>query len=81
MYLFLFGILIFQGITTIGNSLFFLASRLGDSLLVQFTSGVGASTLPPGMKEEVCPNIFEVFWSYALSLFFYKLLAYQISSF
>ncbi|KAL1818556.1 hypothetical protein ACET3Z_013425 [Daucus carota] len=42
-----------SGITTIGNSLFFLASRLGDSLLVQFTSGVGASTLPPGMKEEV----------------------------
>lgn len=42
-----------SGITTIGNSLFFLGSRLGDSLLVQFTCGVGASMLPPGVKEEV----------------------------
>uniref|UniRef100_A0A5B6ZUE1 Cleavage and polyadenylation specificity factor 160 kDa subunit n=2 Tax=Davidia involucrata TaxID=16924 RepID=A0A5B6ZUE1_DAVIN len=42
-----------SGITTIGNSLFFLGSRLGDSLLVQFTCGVGAATLPPGVKEEV----------------------------
>ncbi|XP_057475744.1 LOW QUALITY PROTEIN: cleavage and polyadenylation specificity factor subunit 1-like [Actinidia eriantha] len=42
-----------SGMTTIGNSLFFLASRLGDSLLVQFSCGVGASTLPHGVKEEV----------------------------
>ncbi|CAK9135184.1 unnamed protein product [Ilex paraguariensis] len=42
-----------SGITTIGNSLFFLGSRLGDSLLVQFSYGVGASMLPPGVKEEV----------------------------
>ncbi|XP_038999549.1 cleavage and polyadenylation specificity factor subunit 1-like isoform X2 [Hibiscus syriacus] len=42
-----------SGITTIGNSLFFLGSRLGDSLLVQFSSGSGASTLPSGLKEEV----------------------------
>ncbi|KAE8022429.1 hypothetical protein FH972_008231 [Carpinus fangiana] len=41
------------GITTIGNSLFFLGSRLGDSLLVQFTSGLGASMLSSGLKEEV----------------------------
>lgn len=40
-------------ITTIGNSLVFLGSRLGDSLLVQFSSGLGASTLPSGLKEEV----------------------------
>ncbi|KAK6117889.1 hypothetical protein DH2020_048365 [Rehmannia glutinosa] len=40
-------------ITTIGNSLFFLGSRLGDSLLVQYNSGVGAPTLTPGVKEEV----------------------------
>ncbi|TYI63977.1 hypothetical protein E1A91_D09G054000v1 [Gossypium mustelinum] len=40
-------------ITTIGNSLVFLGSRLGDSLLVQFSSGSGASTLPSGLKEEV----------------------------
>ncbi|KAL3834565.1 hypothetical protein ACJIZ3_009301 [Penstemon smallii] len=39
--------------TTIGNSLFFLGSRLGDSLLVQYSSGVGAPTLTPGAKEEV----------------------------
>ncbi|GFQ05002.1 cleavage and polyadenylation specificity factor subunit 1 [Phtheirospermum japonicum] len=40
-------------ITTIGNSLFFLGSRLGDSLLVQYNSGVGAPTLTPDVKEEV----------------------------
>ncbi|XAR71785.1 hypothetical protein NMG60_11018197 [Bertholletia excelsa] len=42
-----------SGITTIGNSLFFLGSRLGDSLLVQFSCGMGASTSPHGVKEEV----------------------------
>lgn len=42
-----------SGITTVGNSLFFLGSRLGDSLLVQFTAGVGSTSLPPGVKEEV----------------------------
>ncbi|XP_050221974.1 cleavage and polyadenylation specificity factor subunit 1 isoform X2 [Mercurialis annua] len=36
-------------ITTIGKSLFFLGSRLGDSLLVQFTYGLMSSSL----KEEV----------------------------
>ncbi|CAA0830754.1 Cleavage and polyadenylation specificity factor subunit 1, partial [Striga hermonthica] len=41
-----------SGITTIGNSLFFLGSRLGDSLLVQYNSGEEVSTLTPGMKEE-----------------------------
>ncbi|KAL6503845.1 hypothetical protein OROGR_025768 [Orobanche gracilis] len=40
-------------ITTIGNSLFFLGSRLGDSLLVQYNCGVGAPALTPGVKEEV----------------------------
>ncbi|XP_024046271.1 cleavage and polyadenylation specificity factor subunit 1 isoform X3 [Citrus clementina] len=39
-------------ITTIGNSLFFLGSRLGDSLLVQFTCGSGTSMLSSGPKEE-----------------------------
>ncbi|CAK9186322.1 unnamed protein product [Ilex paraguariensis] len=42
-----------SGITTIGNWLSFFGSRLGDSLLVQFSYGVGASMLPPGVKEEV----------------------------
>lgn len=42
-----------QDITTLGNSFFFLGSRLGDSLLVQFTSGLGSSMLSPGLKEEV----------------------------
>ncbi|MCD7460769.1 hypothetical protein HAX54_044383 [Datura stramonium] len=42
-----------SGITTIGDSLFFLGSRLGDSLLVQFTCGLGGSNLPPGIQEEV----------------------------
>lgn len=37
-----------SGIAAIGNSLFFLASRLGDSLLVQFTSILSSS-----VKEEV----------------------------
>ncbi|KAG2711136.1 hypothetical protein I3843_04G057500 [Carya illinoinensis] len=42
-----------SGITTIGNSLFFLGSRLGDSLLVQFTCGLGSAILSSGQKEEV----------------------------
>ncbi|KAL2334503.1 hypothetical protein Fmac_015716 [Flemingia macrophylla] len=42
-----------SGITTIGNSLFFLASRLGDSMLVQFSSGSGVSMLSSNLKEEV----------------------------
>ncbi|XP_006348057.1 cleavage and polyadenylation specificity factor subunit 1 [Solanum tuberosum] len=42
-----------SGITTIGDSLFFLGSRLGDSLLVQFSCGLGGSNLPPGVQEEV----------------------------
>ncbi|XP_073128753.1 cleavage and polyadenylation specificity factor subunit 1 isoform X2 [Henckelia pumila] len=40
-------------ITTIGNSLFFLGSRLGDSLLVQYNSEVGTPTPATGAKEEV----------------------------
>ncbi|GLU20961.1 hypothetical protein SLE2022_371330 [Rubroshorea leprosula] len=40
-------------ITTLGNSLFFLSSRLGDSLLVQYTCGSGSSMLPSGLREEV----------------------------
>ncbi|KAF6156189.1 hypothetical protein GIB67_010653 [Kingdonia uniflora] len=41
-------------VTTIGNSFFFLGSRLGDSMLVQFTCGMGASPSTSGhMKEEV----------------------------
>ncbi|XP_018805301.1 cleavage and polyadenylation specificity factor subunit 1-like isoform X2 [Juglans regia] len=42
-----------SGITTIGNSFFFLGSRLGDSLLVQFTCGLGSAILSSGQKEEV----------------------------
>ncbi|XP_041007427.1 cleavage and polyadenylation specificity factor subunit 1 isoform X1 [Juglans microcarpa x Juglans regia] len=42
-----------SGITTIGNSFFFLGSRLGDSLLVQFTCGLGSAVLSSGQKEEV----------------------------
>ncbi|THG14963.1 hypothetical protein TEA_018972 [Camellia sinensis var. sinensis] len=42
-----------SGITTVGNSLFFLGSRLGDSLLVQFSCGMGAPTFHHGLKEEV----------------------------
>ncbi|KAF3433103.1 hypothetical protein FNV43_RR24205 [Rhamnella rubrinervis] len=42
-----------SGITTIGNSLFFLGSRLGDSLLVQFTCGSGASIMSSAVKDEV----------------------------
>ncbi|KAK9122181.1 hypothetical protein Syun_019798 [Stephania yunnanensis] len=38
---------------TIGNSFFFLGSRLGDSLLVQYTCGLGASSGSSGyVKEE-----------------------------
>ncbi|KAK9049028.1 hypothetical protein SSX86_032005 [Deinandra increscens subsp. villosa] len=39
-----------SGITTVGSSFFFLGSRLGDSLLVQFHCGAGSSM---GAKEEV----------------------------
>uniref|UniRef100_A0ACD5YZV0 Uncharacterized protein n=1 Tax=Avena sativa TaxID=4498 RepID=A0ACD5YZV0_AVESA len=35
-----------SGVTTIGSSFFFLGSRLGDSLLVQFSCGVPTSGLP-----------------------------------
>ncbi|CAL5185052.1 unnamed protein product [Lathyrus oleraceus] len=42
-----------SGITTIGNSMFFLASRLGDSMLVQFSCGSGVSMLSSGLTEEV----------------------------
>ncbi|WVZ14862.1 hypothetical protein V8G54_012428 [Vigna mungo] len=42
-----------SGITTIGNCLFFLASRLGDSMLVQFSCGSGGSLLSSNLKEEV----------------------------
>lgn len=35
-----------SGVTTIGSSFFFLGSRLGDSLLVQFSCGVPTSVLP-----------------------------------
>lgn len=38
-----------SGITTVGSSFFFLGSRLGDSLLVQFHCGAGSS----GAKEEI----------------------------
>ncbi|KAJ6881036.1 cleavage and polyadenylation specificity factor subunit 1 [Populus alba x Populus x berolinensis] len=44
-------------ITTLGNSFFFLGSRLGDSLLVQFTSGLGSSMLSPGLKEVYCVGL------------------------
>ncbi|KAG9140740.1 hypothetical protein Leryth_006923 [Lithospermum erythrorhizon] len=42
-----------SGIATMGNSFFFLGSRLGDSLLVQFASKVGGSTIPSAIKEEI----------------------------
>ncbi|WJX66694.1 hypothetical protein P8452_51226 [Trifolium repens] len=42
-----------SGITTIGNSMFFLASRLGDSMLVQFSCGSGVSMSSSNLKEEV----------------------------
>ncbi|KAA0049896.1 cleavage and polyadenylation specificity factor subunit 1 isoform X1 [Cucumis melo var. makuwa] len=41
-----------SGIASIGNSLFFLGSRLGDSLLVQFSCGVGSSGLASNLKDE-----------------------------
>ncbi|XP_078166463.1 cleavage and polyadenylation specificity factor 160 isoform X1 [Carex rostrata] len=34
-----------SGMTTLGNSFFFLASRLGDSILVQYCSGASNSTM------------------------------------
>ncbi|KAM7272599.1 hypothetical protein ACFE04_027262 [Oxalis oulophora] len=42
-----------SGIATLGSSLFFLGSRLGDSLLVQYSSGSGLSNSSSGLKEEV----------------------------
>ncbi|OWM75669.1 hypothetical protein CDL15_Pgr021834 [Punica granatum] len=42
-----------SGITTLGNSLFFLGSRLGDSLLVQYSCGFGGSRSSSGFREEV----------------------------
>ncbi|XP_021725141.1 cleavage and polyadenylation specificity factor subunit 1-like isoform X1 [Chenopodium quinoa] len=40
-------------ITTVGNSLFFLGSRLGDSLLVQYTFGTAPTASASSVKEEV----------------------------
>ncbi|VAH25301.1 unnamed protein product [Triticum turgidum subsp. durum] len=40
-----------SGATTIGSSFFFLGSRLGDSLLVQFSCGVATSVLPDLIDE------------------------------
>lgn len=42
-----------SGITTVGNSLFFLGSRLGDSLLVQYASGTAPVISSSTLKEEV----------------------------
>ncbi|PIA49934.1 hypothetical protein AQUCO_01300575v1 [Aquilegia coerulea] len=42
-----------SGITTIGNSFFFLGSRLGDSMLVQYTCGMGSLSSSGHLKEEV----------------------------
>ncbi|KAG9445352.1 hypothetical protein H6P81_016692 [Aristolochia fimbriata] len=42
-----------SGITTLGDAFFFLGSRLGDSLLVQYSCGI-ATSMPPGHgKDEV----------------------------
>ncbi|XP_065030175.1 cleavage and polyadenylation specificity factor subunit 1-like isoform X1 [Musa acuminata AAA Group] len=41
-----------SGITTIGSSFFFLGSRLGDSLLVQYSTGTSGPTSANG-KDEV----------------------------
>ncbi|KAJ4955489.1 hypothetical protein NE237_012272 [Protea cynaroides] len=42
-----------SGIATLGNSFFFLASRLGDSMLVQYTCGMGTSmSTSAHLKEE-----------------------------
>ncbi|KAL3531435.1 hypothetical protein ACH5RR_010757 [Cinchona calisaya] len=45
-----------SGLTNVWSS-FFLGSRLGDSILVQFTYGAGASILVPGVKEEEVGDI------------------------
>jgi len=42
-----------QDITSVGNSLFFLGSRLGDSLLVQFSCRSGPAASLPGLRDEV----------------------------
>ncbi|KFK26774.1 hypothetical protein AALP_AA8G292000 [Arabis alpina] len=39
-------------ITSVGNSLFFLGSRLGDSLLVQFSCRSGPAASLPGLRDE-----------------------------
>ncbi|KAK9151959.1 hypothetical protein Syun_010268 [Stephania yunnanensis] len=45
------------GMTTIGNSFFFLGSHLGDSLLVQYTCGLGASSGSSGYVKEEYPLV------------------------
>ncbi|XP_074281902.1 cleavage and polyadenylation specificity factor subunit 1 isoform X1 [Silene latifolia] len=42
-----------SGITTVGSSLFFLGSRMGDSMLVQYSSGTVATISSSASKEEV----------------------------
>ncbi|XP_074570014.1 cleavage and polyadenylation specificity factor subunit 1 [Curcuma longa] len=44
-----------SGITKIGSSFFFLASRLGDSLLVQYSSGT-SSLSSANMKDEIADS-------------------------
>ncbi|XP_077245724.1 cleavage and polyadenylation specificity factor 160 [Tasmannia lanceolata] len=41
-----------SGITTVGNSFFFLGSRLGDSLLVQYSCGIATSMSSGYVKDE-----------------------------
>jgi cleavage and polyadenylation specificity factor subunit 1 len=43
-------------VTSIGNSFFFLGSRLGDSLLVQFSYCASKSVLQD-LTNEVCTEI------------------------
>ncbi|KAK4766592.1 hypothetical protein SAY87_008234 [Trapa incisa] len=42
-----------SGITTLGSAFFFLGSRLGDSLLVQYSCGLGSSRSLSGLKDEI----------------------------
>ncbi|RZC72361.1 hypothetical protein C5167_035519 [Papaver somniferum] len=68
------------GIATIGSSFFFLGCRLGDRMLVQYTSGVGTAALTSDHVKEEYTSYAEVSLSTAATFVFDAFIIYYIST-